>query len=97
MNILPEIKNRKSPLVFKEKDVEKEKIEGLIEAARWATSCFNNQSWNYVFVCKKDMSRKDFEDALSFGNGWTKKAPYLLTPKMTVITIIFLIMHIMQV
>lgn len=78
MDILPELRNRKSPLVFREEDIEKEKIEALIEAARWAPSCFNNQSWNYVFVHKKDLTRGALEDALSLGNGWAKRAPYLV-------------------
>lgn len=77
-DILAELKNRKSPLVFAEKDVEKEKLDALVEAARWAPSCSNNQSWNYVFVHKNDSSRKDLEDALSIGNGWAKKPPYLV-------------------
>jgi nitroreductase len=78
LSILRELRNRKSPFVFAEKEVEKEKIEALIEAARWAPSCFNNQSWNYVFVHKKDLTREDFENALSLGNGWAKRAPYLV-------------------
>ena len=65
-------------MFYDEKDVEQEKIDALIEAARWAPSCFNNQSWNYVFVHKKDNSRDSLEEALSFGNGWAKRAPYLV-------------------
>jgi nitroreductase len=79
MDILPEIRNRKSPLVFDEKrDVEKAKLDALIEAARWAPSCFNNQPWNYVFVGRKDATRRDVEDSLSRGNDWAKRAPYLV-------------------
>jgi len=78
VELLKEIKNRKSPLIFKDKDVEKEKINILIEAARWAPSCFNNQPWKYVFVHKKDKNRKAVERALMPGNGWAKKAPYLV-------------------
>ena len=78
MSILKELGSRKSPLVFEEADVEKEKIDSLVEAARWAPSCFNNQSWNYVFVHKDDPTRESLEDALSLGNGWAKRAPYLV-------------------
>ena len=78
MEILSELKKRMSPLIFSEKDFEKDKIQALIEAARWAPSCFNNQSWNYVFVHKNHETRTEFEDALSRGNGWAKKAPYLV-------------------
>ena len=79
MEILPEIKNRKSPVVFSEKDVEKEKLNALVEAARLAPSCMNKQPWNYIFIGKSDTKRLEMEDALSFGNGWAKKAPYLVT------------------
>ena len=78
MDILHELKKRKSPLVFEDRDVEHEKIQALIEAARWAPSCFNNQSWNYVFVHKHHVTRGALEEALSRGNGWAKKVPYLI-------------------
>lgn len=76
--ILAELRNRMSPIVFDETDFEKEKLPTLVEAARWAPSCSNNQSWNYVFVHKKDTTRMALEDALSRGNAWAKKAPYLV-------------------
>ncbi len=78
MEILPEIRNRKSIIVFEDRELEKEKIDLLIEAARWAPSCFNNQEWNYVFVDKSDSSRSGLESALSLGNGYAKSAPYLV-------------------
>ncbi|UCD92721.1 MAG: nitroreductase family protein [Methanobacteriota archaeon] len=78
MEILPEIRNRESPVVFGNMNVESEKIDALIEAARWAPSCFNNQSWNYVFVSKEADTREALEEALSRGNAWAKRAPYLV-------------------
>jgi nitroreductase len=78
MDILKELKNRKSHSVFKKKDIEKEKIDLLIEAARWSPSCFNNQPWNYIFVSKKHDTRKQVENALSGSNYWAKKSPYLV-------------------
>jgi nitroreductase len=78
MNLLPELKRRKSPLIFQEQSVEQDQIQCLIEAARWAPSCFNNQSWNYVFVEKNHSTRAALEAALSVGNGWAKKASYLV-------------------
>jgi nitroreductase len=79
LDLLPELKRRKSPLIFKQKNIEPEKVRLLIEAARWAPSCFNNQSWNYVFVHKTHQTRRSLEAALSYGNSWAKKAPYLVT------------------
>ena len=76
--ILTELMNRFSPVVFDEKDFDKEKLRTLVEAARWAPSCSNNQSWNYVFVHKRDATRAALEEALTRGNAWAKKAPYLV-------------------
>jgi nitroreductase len=76
--ILPELKKRMSPLIFDERDLDKEKLPALVEAARWAPSCSNNQSWNYVFVHKKANTREALEAALTRGNEWAKKAPYLV-------------------
>lgn len=76
--VLAELRNRMSSIIFDEKDFEKEKLAALVEAARWAPSCSNNQSWNYVFVHKKDTTRVALEDALTRGNAWAKKAPYLV-------------------
>ena len=78
VTLLPELRNRMSPIVFDETDLEKEKLQALVEAARWAPSCSNNQSWNYVFVHKKDATRMDLENALTRGNAWAKKVPYLV-------------------
>lgn len=78
MNILKEIENRKSVSVFKDNNVEDEKIDALIEAARWAPSSFNNQPWNYVFLSKTDSGRNGVEKALTSTNGWAKKAPLLV-------------------
>lgn len=76
--ILTELANRMSPTIFDERDFETEKLLLLVEAARWAPSCSNNQSWNYVFVHKKDTTRKALEEALTRGNAWAQRAPYLV-------------------
>jgi nitroreductase len=78
MDLLKEIRGRKSVRTFLDKDVEREKIDLLIEAARWAPSCFNNQPWKYVFFRKGGKNRKAAEGALKPGNNWAKKAPYLV-------------------
>jgi len=78
MNIISVIKKRQSPMVFQDKKVELEKIKALIEAARWAPSCFNDQPWKYILVKKQAITRSAFEKALSFGNAWAKAAPYLV-------------------
>lgn len=78
MKILLEIRNRKSHLFFKEKEIEKDKFAALVEAARWAPSCYNKQPWKYIFIHKDCDNRQEVENALSLGNSWAKKAPYLV-------------------
>ena len=78
IDVLPELRRRTSPLVFDEKDLDKERLAALVEAARWAPSCSNNQSWNYVFVSRNDITRPALEEALTRGNSWAKRAPYLV-------------------
>ncbi|MBN1645935.1 nitroreductase family protein [Candidatus Woesearchaeota archaeon] len=77
MEILGELKRRHSVLVFQDKDVEKEKVDAMIEAARWAPSCFNNQPWNYVLVSRKDSTREALDNSLPAGNSWAHSAPYI--------------------
>lgn len=56
-------------------------ILALLEAARWAPSCFGDQPWRYI-VCDKQMNRPAWETALgclSEGNqGWAHAAPLLM-------------------
>jgi nitroreductase len=78
MDVLKEIKHRYSPNTMAETDISEDQLHTLIEAARLAPSCYNNQEWHYVFVHRSDETRPNLEDALSLGNGWAKKAPYLI-------------------
>jgi nitroreductase len=78
IEILSELANRKSPLIFDQLDVERQDILALVEAAQWAPSCSNNQSWNFVFVHKLASTRTALEESLSRGNAWAKRAPYLI-------------------
>jgi nitroreductase len=78
IEILNYIKNRYSPRNFSNKTIEQEKINCLLEAARWAPSGFNNQPWRYIVVDKKSLSRKSLEKSLMPGNGWASTAPLLI-------------------
>ena len=44
------IKNRRSTRKFKDTPVEDEKIEQIVEAARWAPSGLNNQPWRFYLA-----------------------------------------------
>ena len=50
--VIREIKNRKSGRTYSEKLVEKEKLQIVLEAARWAPSSMNEQPWRYILASK---------------------------------------------
>jgi len=50
----------------------------LFEAARWAPSSYNNQSWRFVYVCRNDPEWKEFFEALvEFNKSWCARADTL--------------------
>ncbi|HJQ24454.1 MAG TPA: nitroreductase family protein [Blastocatellia bacterium] len=76
----PDIKRRWSPRLFEEdRQVEREKILSLLEAARWAPSCFNEQPWRYlVFDGSDPAALEKARGCLVPGNAWALKAPLLM-------------------
>jgi acyl-CoA thioesterase FadM/nitroreductase len=69
---------RRSHRAFSDRPVEPEKIERMIEAARWSPSCSNRQPWRFVIVDKESPTRASLEEALDPGNAWAKRAPVLI-------------------
>ena len=63
------------------KPVTKDQLVSLLEAARWAPSCFGDQPWRYV-VCNKSENLQAWQaayDCLVPGNqSWAVNAPVLL-------------------
>ncbi|HYP28319.1 MAG TPA: nitroreductase family protein [Blastocatellia bacterium] len=74
------VARRWSPRLFEEgRDVEREKILSLLEAARWAPSCFNDQPWRYLVFDSSNAEALDRARAcLAEGNAWALKAPVLM-------------------
>ena len=71
---------RWSPRAFDEtRPVEAHKILALLEAARWAPSCFNEQPWNYLVFdnSNPDALRRARACLIGF-NSWAEKAPVLM-------------------
>lgn len=58
MNILEIIKNRRSIRRFQSREIEKEKIEKLIEALIWTPSAGNLQARKFYFVFNKEIKEK---------------------------------------
>jgi nitroreductase len=76
------IQTRWSPRAFDpDKDVSHDDLTALLEAARWAPSCFNDQPWRYI-VCVKATNEAGWQNALAAlvekNRLWAKNAPILI-------------------
>ena len=79
--ILDVLADRWSPRSFSDKPVEKEKILKMLEAARWAPSCFNEQPWSFVISDKNedpDGYKRLFNCLLEGNQAWAGTAPILM-------------------
>jgi nitroreductase len=71
--------NRWSPRAMSGDPVSKDELMSLIEAARWAPSSFNNQSWRFLYSLKGSDTWNTFFDLLLEGNQtWVKNAGALV-------------------
>ncbi len=78
-DIHPLIKRRWSPRAFSDNIVEKEKLQRIFEAARWAPSSFNQQPWKYIVGVKgSDSYNKIIDTLIEFNRQWAKLAPVLV-------------------
>jgi nitroreductase len=76
------IRTRWSPRAFDPgKPVSHDDLLALLEAARWAASCFNDQPWRFV-VCNKTTDEAAWQQALGTltekNRRWVKNAPLLI-------------------
>ncbi|MCA9473335.1 MAG: nitroreductase family protein [Nitrospirales bacterium] len=78
--IHPLLQERWSPRAFSEALVEETKLQSLLEAARWAASCFNEQPWNFLIATKRQQAEYDrMLSCLAEANQiWAKQAPVLM-------------------
>jgi nitroreductase len=74
------IRKRWSPrAVDPDRPVEEAKLKALLEAARWAPSCFNDQPWVFLVFDSRDPSALgNARSCLMEGNAWARRAPVLL-------------------
>jgi nitroreductase len=74
------IAERWSPYAFSLKPVEAEKLQSLMEAARWAASSFNAQPWSFVVATRQHPEQ--FEQLMSvlipFNQDWVRNTPVLV-------------------
>ncbi|OIO54023.1 MAG: nitroreductase [Alphaproteobacteria bacterium CG_4_10_14_0_2_um_filter_63_37] len=76
--VIRAIQARRSGRAFSDRVIPPETLTALIEGARWAPSCFNNQPWRFVLSRQNGPTREAIEAALSEGNAWAKKADTLV-------------------
>jgi nitroreductase len=73
----PLIAGRRSARAFDpRRAVEDAKIASVLEAARWAPSCANRQSWRYVV--SRGPSLDALKACLNPGNNWANHAPMIV-------------------
>ncbi len=71
------IKNRRSGrIIDPDKAVSRNTLRSLTEAARWAPSCGNHQSWRFVVSTGETL--EPLKNTLTRGNSWARKAPVLI-------------------
>lgn len=77
--ILEVLQQRWSPRAYSDKSVEKEKLQSIFEAARWAPSARNEQPWRFIVGQKGDKTWEIiFETLDEWNQQWTKRAPVLI-------------------
>lgn len=70
---------RWSPRAFADQPVEKEKLQSIMEAARWSASAYNAQPWRFIIGHKGDENyQKILNTLVEFNQQWAAKAPVLI-------------------
>mgnify|MGYP006274041429 CR=1 FL=1 len=55
------------------RDMTEEELKALFEAARWAPSSYNNQSWRFIYATHEDKEYEEFVDLLGdFNADWAE-------------------------
>lgn len=77
-DILPLIQTRWSSRALSDEKIDRTVLSAIIEAARYAPSCFNEQPWHFIVADSGEILNQ-FRAALSPGNQvWAGKAPVLI-------------------
>ncbi|HUB52634.1 MAG TPA: nitroreductase family protein [Terracidiphilus sp.] len=77
--VMPEVLERWSPRAFTQREVSKQDLHRIFEAARWAPSSNNEQPWRYVVGIKGTSTHeKIFASLMGFNQAWAGKAPVLI-------------------
>jgi nitroreductase len=78
-DISPLFVNRWSPRAMSGEEITREELLRMFEAARWAMSSFNNQSWRFLYAMRSTPQWETFFSLLTPGNqAWCRNAAVLL-------------------
>lgn len=73
------LEKRWSPRAFDGRKIEKEKLQRVFEAARWAPSASNEQPWSFIVGEQGDETfKKTFDSLVEFNQLWVKTAPVVV-------------------
>ena len=76
MDVMEAIRKRRSVRSYKDRPVEREKLDKILEAARLAPSASNRQEWRFIVVQDKD-TRKRLAQAAK-GQAFVGEAPVVI-------------------
>ena len=77
--VLPLIIERWSPRAMTGEPLDRETIQGIFEAARWAPSSYNNQPWRFLYATHNSQKWQALFDLLMEANqAWVKDAALLI-------------------
>jgi nitroreductase len=77
--VLPVFHERWSPRAFSPREVNRQDLRRVFEAARWAASSNNEQPWRYIVGLRGSQTHeKIFDSLVGFNQAWAGKAPVLI-------------------
>ncbi len=76
----PLIQMRWSPRAFSPRPVEAEKLQSVLEAARWSASCFNEQPWRFIVatLSQPEEHARLLSCCVASVQRWAQNAPVLM-------------------
>lgn len=77
-DVMPEIKERWSPRAFAKDKISRADLYQVLEAARYAPSCFNEQPWRFLIADTEDTLAKMRSILYESNQIWANNAPVLL-------------------
>ena len=73
-SLMAALKERRSVRLYKKQPIPMEKLEQLVEAARWAPSAGNSQPWQFLLINDENM----VSILKTISPGWLEEAPALI-------------------